>query len=252
MAEKMSKGKIYCLVSAVLIFGIYILQKVLNIAVEPTREIVLVQAIVFSLVTAVVYFLISKSGEPFYGILMAAFGIRMLPPDISAMADFSQGANLLYYFVQKVAFVIFIAAIVKLYEQQEKPRQLKPIPIISIILVVPFFNEISNTLHSFLLSQTRSMLYAYFSDFAVYTVAMLALLFVAVRCSKVSARLVCDFQIVALILNLGRRLCTIIYFLTIGEHISKSYCCWILIYCFFIGAFYVLRKRRKPVKEAVK
>lgn len=244
MAEKMSKGKIYCLISAVLIFGIYILQKVLNIAVEPTRSIVILQAFAFSLVTAAVYFLISKSGEPFYGILMAIFGIRMLPPNISALSDFSQGADLVYYFVQKFAFVIFAAAIVKLYEQQEKPRLIKPIPIICTIIVVPFFNEISGTLHSFLLKQTGSMLYAYFTDFAVYTAAMLALLWVAVRCSRVSARLVCDFQIVALLLNLGRRLCTISYFLIIGEHISKSYYCWILIYCFFIGAFFFLRKRR--------
>lgn len=244
MAEKMSKGKIYCLVSAVLIFGIYILQKVLNIAVVPSRSIVILQAFAFSLVTAIVYFLLSKSGEPFYGILMAIFGIRMLPPDIYNLADFSQGANLLYYFVQKFAFVIFAAAIVKLYEQQEKPRMIKPIPIICTIIVVPFFNEISSTLHSFLLTQTGSMLYAYFSDFAVYAAAMIALLYVAVRCSRKSARLVCDFQIVALLLNFGRRACTIIYLFAIGEHISKSYYCWLLIYSFFIVVFYILRKRR--------
>ncbi len=250
MIEKISKGKIYCLVSAVLIFGIYILQKVINIAVEPTRSIVLLQAFVFSLVTAIVYYLLSKSGEIFYGILMAMFGIRMLPPDIQALADFSQGANLLYYFVQKFAFVIFVAVIVKLYEQQEKPRMIKPLPIICAIIVVPFVDEISNTLRSFLLSQTGNMLYAYLSDFAVYAIAMIFLLYVAVRCGDVSSRLVCNFQIVALLLNLGRRACAVIYFLINGAHISKSYYCWILIYCFFIGAFYILRKRRMANKAA--
>lgn len=245
MKEKITKGKLYCLISAGIIFGAYIAQRILNMTLEPTKTGVLVQAIVFSTLTAVVYFLVAKSDEPFYGILAAIFGIRMLPPNITGLGEFSPQAELLYYFVQKASFVIFAFAIVKLYELQKRPRMIKPIPILCTILIVPFFNEISVTVNNFIMEQSGNMLYSYFASFAIYSAAMICLLFVGTRCSKVSAALICDFQLVALLLNAGRKICAIIIHLANSAHISRSYYCWVVIYGFFFIAFYVLRKHRK-------
>lgn len=246
MKEKMTTGKICCFISVAMIFGAYIVQKVLNICLEHTRELAIIEAIVFSALTLVVYILVSRSKEPFYGILTAVFGIRMMPPEISFIELAGAEVDLVYYLVQKFAFVIFAFAIVSLYQEQKRPRMIKPIPILALILVVPFFNEISAKVSDFILAQTNgNMLLSYFSQFTFYTVSLIALLFIGTRCSKVSARLIADFQIGALLLNAGRRLCAIIIISSYGAHISLSYYCWLAIYAFFILAFYVLRKRRK-------
>lgn len=252
MKEKLSRGKIYCIISTVIIFGSYIAQRVINLAVEQTRSTVIIEAFVFSLLTAVVYFFVSKSNEPFYGILTATFGIRMLPPEISALSYFSPEADLVYFIVEKFAFAIFIISIIKLFEQQEKPRQLKPIPIICTIIVVPFFNEIQTTVYNYLESVSNgNLIYAYFSTFAVYSLAMITLLFVAVRCNKQGAQFICDFQIVALILNFGRRVCAVVINLINGTHLSRSYYCWLVIYIFFLAAFCYIKKRRSISKQPV-
>lgn len=246
LKDKLTGGKLYCLISILIIFVTYIVQKVLNIYLEHTNSVVITEAILFSLLTLFVYLLLLKSKEPFYGILTAIFGIRMMPPDIPYLNMLSPEAGIVYYLVQKFAFVIFAFAIVRLYEEQKKPRMIKPIPILCTILIVPFFNEISERIVSFIVPLSNgNMLYSYFAQFAIYTIAMIALLFVATRCSKLSSKLIADFEIIALLLNAGRKLCAVMIMLSNGDHVSRSYYCWILIYLFFGAAFYALRKRRK-------
>lgn len=245
MKEKISKGNIYCLVSAVLIFGAYIAQKAVSVACDPTRTSVLVQAFIFTVFTAAVYFLVSKSNEPFYGILTALFGIRMLPPSIPEIAQFSAEADILYYLVSKVAIVIFAIAIIKLYSKQDKDNRITFIPVVCTLAVVPFFNEISSTLSDYALAAFGgSMIYSYFIAFAAYSLAMLCLLLVAIRSNPQGTRLICDFQLVALLLNMGRRICAVIINLAAGNHISKSYYCYIAIYAVFFALFFVLRQKK--------
>ncbi len=246
MDKKSYNGRVNCLISAAIIFGIYILQKLIHIVAQPSKQLVVAEALVFTALLAVVYFLVMKSNEPFYGILTAIFGIRMMPPDIAMIKELSPEADMLYFLVKKAAIVIFLLAIVRLYEQQKKPRLIKPIPIICTIAVVPFVSEIQSTLGAFLADKTGTMLYSYFSDFALYSAAMIVLLFVASRTSKQGAQLICDFQLVALVLNLGRRIAAIIINTFIyHNHISRSYYCWIVIYIFFFGAFMYLKNKRK-------
>lgn len=246
MKEKLSKGKLYCLISAVLIFGAYIAQKVVGIVSDPTKTSLLVQAFIFTAFTAVVYFLVAKSNEPFYGILTALFGIRMLPPNISQLAQFSVEAEMLYYLVSKVALVIFVIAIIKLYSQQNKDNRVTIIPIICTIAVVPFFNDISLTLSDYALQAFGgSMIYSYFIGFAVYSFAMICLLLIAMRSNPQSKKLICDFQIVALLMNAGRKICAVVINLVSANHISKSYYCYIAIYVVFLAAFYMLRRKSK-------
>lgn len=243
--EKMSNGKIYCLVSAVIVFGAYVVQRALNIAVEPSRTSVLIQAMVFSLLTAVVYFLLVKSNEPFYGILTALFGIRMLPPEIPQLEQLSAGAGVVYFLVEKVSLIIFAIAIIRLYRLQKNGNSITSLPIICAIVIVPFFNEINTVVSSYTASiSDGNMLYSYFIGFAVYTASLLCLLFVALRSNNMGARLICDFQLVALMMNAGRRACAIIINIAQGNHISASYYCYIAIYVVFFAVFYIIRKKR--------
>ena len=246
MKEKLSKGKIYCLISAVLIFSAYIVQRIVVIVSDPTKTSLLVQAFIFTAFTAVVYFLVSKSNEPFYGILTALFGIRMLPPEISQLAQFSVEAEMLYYLVSRVALVIFVIAIIKLYSQQDKDNRITIIPIICAIAIVPFFNDISSTLSDYALHAFGgSMIYSYFIGFAAYSFAMICMLLVAMRSNLQGRKLICDFQIVALAMNTGRRICAVVITLASANHISKSYYCYIAIYVVFLAAFYMLRRKSK-------
>lgn len=246
MKEKLSKGKIYCLISTVLIFSAYIVQRIVVIVSDPTKTSLLVQAFIFTAFTAVVYFLVSKSNEPFYGILTALFGIRMLPPQISQLAQFSVEAEMFYYLVSRVALVIFAIAIIKLYSQQDKDNRITIIPIVCAIAIVPFFNDISSTLSDYALQAFGgSMIYSYFIGFAAYSFAMICMLLVAMRSNTQGRKLICDFQIVALAMNAGRRICAVVITLASANHISKSYYCYIAIYVVFLAAFYMLRRKSK-------
>ncbi len=249
MREKMSVGKIYCLISVAIIFGSYIIQRILNICLDITREFAIIEAIVFSLATVIVFFLVTKSKETFYGILTAIFGLRMMPPIINNFENLSPEANIVYFLVKKFSIIIFAAAVLWLYEQQEKPKELKAFPILCTVFVVPFFTDIQEEISIYINSIANgNMIYSYFSAFIFYSLSMIILLFVAARSNKLSAKLIVDFQLTALLLNFGRRVCAIVINLAQGNHISRSYYCWIAIYVFFFIAFYVLKKK-KSVKE---
>lgn len=245
MKASITKGKIYCMISAVIIFGVYIMQRVLSLTLAPTKELVMAEAIVFTALVAVVYLFVTKSNESFYGILMAIFGVRMMPPDILHLEQISPDANIIYYIVKNVSAVIFLLAILKLYRKQSTPKYVTPVPILCTLAVVPFINEIQNTVGSYLADRMDTMIYAYFACFALYSAAMIVMLVTALYSNVGGAKLICDFQIVALALNIGRRIAAIVITSVIrGNHISRSYYCWIAIYAFFMVAFYILKKKK--------
>lgn len=249
MNAKLSKGKIYCIISAVFIFGFYILERVIDICFGVTKNIAVTQAIVYTLATVIIYFLVSKSEETFYGLLTAIFGFRMMPTKINGLSQVSEEAGLVYFIVQKFSLIIFAILIIKLYRLQKAPREIKPIPILVTIVAVPFSIEVYTYVSEALLNITGNMLYSYFACFAIYSLTLIVLLCMAVMTDYHSSRLVADYEIVALSLNLGRRICTVIILASKGVHISKSYYCWIAIYAFFMAAFLFVRfVRRKQYK----
>jgi hypothetical protein len=173
----------------------------------------------------------------------------MLPPEITQLKSLSPQANLVYFLVQKFAVIIFALAVLYLYRQQPKPREIRALPIICTIVLVPFFNDIINDISGYISPIVNgNLLYTYFAGFILYTVAMIIMLLVATRTNSTSAKLIADFQITALLINASRRVCAIIITSLQDAHISRSYYCWILIDIFFIIAFAVLRKK-KVVKE---
>ena len=246
MREKLSKGKLYCLISVAIIFGSYIIQRILHICFTVTREFAIIEAMVFCIATAVVFYLVTKSKESFYGILTAIFGLRMMPPDIGGLEQLAPEANIVYFLLQKFAMLIIALAIFKLYEEQEKPRQIRAFPLLCTIFVVPFFTDIQSEVSVYINSIANgNLIYSYFSGFIFYSIAMIILLLVAVKSNQVSANLITDYQMTALLLNGGRRICAILINLAQGNHISRSYYCWVLIYAFFFVSFYILRKKKQ-------
>lgn len=239
-------GRIYCLISAVIIIGCYAAQKILSLTAEPSRTLVLLEAMAFSLAVAVVYFLVTKSKEPFYGILISLLGLRMLPPSIGALREFSPGGYIVYYIVTKAALVIFAFAIIKLFRQQKSGNpKLKVLPILYLIVAVPFVNEISSTICAFVNGYANgNMLYAYFISFALYALVMLVTLWYAAKSDRINAKLLCDYTVIALLVNLARRAGIVLIYAVEGYHISRSYYCWIAIYVFFLAAFMLLKKKK--------
>ncbi len=243
--SKISSGKIYCLISAIIIFGCYTAQRAIINGFAQTRELAILQAIVFSLCVVIVYFLITKSEELFYGILMAVFGFRMLPPDIESLEQFSRGADALYFIVRKAALAIFAFAILKLYRKQKSPKPIRAVPIISLMVIVPYFLDISNAVSPYIYDVSGSnMLCVYFTGFAFYSLAMIVTLFIGMKTNETSAVFIADYQMVALLINAGRKICAVAINLINSNHVSKSYYCWIAIYIFFFGAFYIMKRKK--------
>lgn len=248
MKTKITGDKLYCLISVIIILGGYIIQRILHICCDITRTFAICEALIFTVLTAVVFFLITKSKDTFYAILTAIFGFRMMPPYIAGLQQLSAQTNIVYFIVQKFSAVIFVFALIWFYKKQQT-KNIKALPILAVLIIVPFFMEMQEQLSEYINPISNgNMLYSYFSGFILYSTAMFILLFVAAKSDFLNSRMVTDYQITALLLNAGRRICAVVINLSQGNHVSRSYYCWIAIYVFFIAAFYVLRmKKQKQV-----
>lgn len=244
MAKKLSTGKQYCLISALIIFASYIGERFVNVFVDESRPLILGEAFVFSLLTFAVYMLLVNSRESFYGILIAAFGFRMMPPDIIGLINGeSMAAGVVYYIVEKMAMIIFAFAILRLYRLQEADDYISPLSIIAILVLMPFANDVTTVISNYLLAFTGKMYASYFASFAIAAAVQLVLLFLASQTTAKGALFICDFQIVALLLNLARRITAVIIMMIRGNHVSKSYYVWIVIFAFFAVVFALMRKK---------
>ncbi len=241
----MTQGKKICLVAAAIIFVCYIGERFINVFVDTTRELALFEAIAFSLCTLIVYLLLVYSQEPYYGILIAALGFRMMPPDIRWMVNSeSMAAGVVYYVVQKSALLIFAFAILRLYKYQDKDKLITPLSIIAVLVLMPFINDVSAVISDYLLLFTGKMYASYFACFILAAIAEIVLLFLASQTTKQGAIFICDFQIIALVLNIARRVLAIAIMTVRDTHVSKSYYVWIAIFAFFTVAFALMKKKR--------
>ncbi|HIY34296.1 MAG TPA: hypothetical protein IAA24_04190 [Candidatus Eubacterium faecigallinarum] len=256
MRNKASSSRLCCLLAVSLILAAYVLQRIFHIAFNVTKELLIIEAILFSLASAVVMLLMTKTKESFYGILLAIFGLRMMPPDINGLELLSPHADILYFIVKQFSLLVFAVGILWFYEKQEKPKQIKALPILGTVLIVAFFMKVQNGLTAYFDQVAQgNMMYSYFSGFILYALAMMILLFIAVRSDISGAMLITDYQLVALALNFGRRVCAVAINLINGTHISRSYYCWLAIYVFFFAAFLALRikklKQQSPEKQNI-
>lgn len=248
MSKSLLKSdKLNCLISVLIIIGCIAAQRFIAILASPGKTVLLIEAMVFSLAIAVVYFLVISSKNTFYAILTAVFGFRMMPPSINGIGDYSISAEILYYIVSKAALVFFAFAILSLYRRQKDDKnKIKTLSILCLLVVVPFCTEIGNTLASYADSIfPDNKLYNYFIKFAMYSLACLFTLIFASKSNNINSKFICDYTLVALCVNIARRMSVIAIYTVNDYHISKSYFCWVAIYIFFFIAFFALKKSRE-------
>lgn len=256
MQTKTDKSKQFCFAAVALILISYIAQRTFNVFIDTTANAVVAQAIVFSLMTAAVMLIMLKTKDEFYSILIAIFGLRMMPPAIDGIDSISLESGLLYFIVRSFAAFVFAVAIIWFYTKQKDSGGINCVAIVCSIFIVPFFNGVQSGVASYLNKLTQgNLIYSYFTGFIFYSAAMIILLFAASRFGYKNARLIMDYQMTALIVNFARRVCAIIINAYNGTHISRSYYCWLAIYAFFFAAFFILRRKKalsadKPAESA--
>ena len=247
---KPNKSQTMCVFAIALVVFAQALEKILEVAITPSKDLGIIFAMLYTVITAVVFVIVSRSQSSFTGMLAAIFALKMLPPKITYLAAVDVDATMLYYIVQKMSVVLFAVLIYKMYKMQEEPRQIKPLPVLVLILSVPFFNEISVFFQKYLLFKSGTMLYSFFAEYICYAVAVMLILAVAYGTGGKTLKFVTYFQVTALCINILRTLGKVGYFAVSHQHISKSLYGWIIVYAALIVVFLVSNKMLKSKSEA--
>ena len=240
-----TKENIMCVAATIIVVLSYGAQRIAEAVCSPDKKLALILAIIYTLLLAVVLWLISKSNNSYFGILAALIGYKMMPPPNNFLAQTTVDGATLYYLVGRVAVVLFIVIIYKLYKMQEEPHEIRSLPLLTIMLSVPFFNGISQVMTNYLYHKTGDLLYCYFAQFALYSAAVLLILAIAYISGYTSLKFTAYFEYTALSINILRQLGKIGYLVLNHEHISKSNYVWILIYAVLMICFAVAKKKKE-------
>lgn len=241
----MSKSKGLCLAAVIITFVSYCAERGFEILVDPTKTTSLIAAMVFTVLFGVMFFITSKIEDTFYGILAAVIGYKMMPPVIYPLFSTTAEGSVLFVIVKAVAAALFAILIIKIFRKQPAENAIKVLPIVILMFVVPFFNELGDNLAAGLQAIFITRLYSYGAEALCYAMAAVVIWIVAYRSNRKSAEFVCYFQYLALALNIIRRVAAIAVNFIAGTHISASYYCWVALYVVILVAFVVLHKKVK-------
>lgn len=247
---KMNKSQLNCAIAMFIIVAGYACERVVSIVFEPDKNLAIILGMIFTALVAAVYFLISKAEDSFYGLLAALLGYKMMPPNVSMLDKTSTDGSMLFYIVKKVAVVIFVLLILKLYEAQPKPRAIKPLALLGLMVMVPFFTGIGQRFDTYFMQETGSMLYVYFTDFACYALATIVIIGFGYQSGYESMVFTAYFEYIALGINILRRAVVVIAKLATGDHVSKSYYVWLALYVVLIAVTAIAKKTKyKKISE---
>lgn len=247
---KPNKSQIQCAIAIAIIVISYASERVISIVTEPDKTVSLILAMVYTVLLAAVFGLISRSKDYVSALLASLIGYKMMPPEIVELSRTTLDGAMLYYIVKKVAIVMFILLILKAYELQEKPRMIKPVPILAMMVVVPFCTVIAEKMGAYLLVQIGTMIPYFFAQFIGYGIATLVILGIAYRNNYESMKFAAVFEYTALSINILRRLTVVIYNLANGMHVSKSYYVWIALYVGLIVVAAIMEKSKEKTINA--
>lgn len=239
------------ILSIIAILIAYAGERLVEIFTEPSRTYAFALMVAMVLAVAIVYLLLSKNNNSFYGLLAALVGYKMLPPSINMVDEVSVTGELAYFIFKKACALIFIYLIIKFYNMQKDNNKIKVVPIVAIMLSVDFFMEIGYQSREFFLMRTGSMLGVYMSFFACYAIAHLVVLFVSYKSNYTSLRFATYYTYMALGINALKRVGAIIANEVMGSHISRSYYAWIAVYA-VIAILFTVAKSVAKKKELAK
>lgn len=249
MAQKLTKKEnLNGLLAIVIIVGSYGLEKIVEAFTTSTKTTAILTAMVMTVLLGIVLYLISKSKNVFFGLLASIIGFKMMPVSIGDLMKFSADAGVLYYLVQRIALIFFVLMIIKHYKSQSDKKnddKIHFIPLIALLVCVPFFTETAVVIGRYFMYSMGSMLYLYFTQFAFYGLALLVIILVCIKSNYTTARFVCYYEFVALGINILRKVCAIALLTAQGEHVSASFYCWIAIFAIGIVVFAVFKNIEK-------
>ncbi len=233
----------------VIVFG-YASERMAEIAnFEKTKAFALAVGGIMSVLFVLSAVLIYKSKNITFALLASVLGLKMMPPGVAMLSHESLWGSAAYFIVCKVAVVVYVLLAIRFYYLQRKPRAVKPLPILSLIFVIPFFNEIASASYDFFLAKTGSMLGGYLTDLACYAVACVVILIVAYKTNYASMHFVASFEFIALAINILKRFGAILANVPSGRHISRVYYLWIILYVVLILLFALAdRKKRSELQ----
>ncbi|MBR3149134.1 MAG: hypothetical protein IKF64_03110 [Eubacterium sp.] len=245
---KLNKSQYIGSICVALIVLAQAFEKIFEVAVTPSQATALICAMVYTLLVAVVYFIMSKNESSFVGIFVSILAVKMLPPNITYITRFSVDGAMLYFIVTKVCVVLFLLLAYKFYREQDlEVDHIRGMTILMILAAVPFFNQISAFTSAYFETKTGTMIMPFLSNYACYIAASLVILYVAYRSGQASMRFAAYFEFCAFGINIVRQLGKICYFAVTHQHISKSLFGWIIVFAGLIAVTAVLYSKSKKM-----
>lgn len=241
---KITKAEAMPLAAMALVFICYAAEKAFKRLTEWGNTSALIQAFLFTLATAAVFWLLSKSKNSYLGILAGVFAFKIMPPDIVMLRSVNLDAACVYYIVRKGALVLFLYSVYKLYKSQSGDgEKLRALPIASLFLVIPFASSLAETLSKYACIKTGNMMVPYALGAGFFVAAAFVLMIICNIYGGKNAALICDFAIISFAVNFARKVCSVAILAAGGYHISKSYYCWLAIYAVLIAAFAFVKSK---------
>lgn len=226
------------------VFLCYAAEKALKRLFVWSETSALLQALLFTLALAAVFFALMKAKEPYLGFIAGIFAFKIMPPEIEMLSYYNMDAACVYYIVRYAALALFAYQIYKLYlSQNKKPNHIRALPVFALLAVVPFITHFSGALEEYAYMKTGSMMLPYALDAGSYIAAYAVLGALCFAYRGKNAALICDFSVLAFLLSAARKLCSVLIITNAGMHLSKSYICWIAIYAALLIIFVVIRKK---------
>ena len=245
MKIKPDKDSLRCISALIIIVISYAAERCIELYVTPTAKLGLLLALGMTALLCVVVGLLAKSEDSFTGLLAALIGYKMMPADISFLANFTPDGTMMYYLLQKAAKIVFIILVFRLYNAQERPRSITPLPLCAMLFAVPFMSNIGTEMTAYFLQKTGSMLGGFFSQYACYAIATLAILALAFVSTYQTMRFTAYFEFTALFINILRTFAKIIYRIINDMHISRSLYGWLILYVVLITVFFIAKSIKK-------
>lgn len=245
---KFSENQLTALVSLFLITAVYVIERAFKRFSPWNETSALVQAIIYVALCLVVYLLIVKSKDVYFGTISALLAVKLIPPDLIMLERLNVDAYFVYYVFSKFAVILFIYAIYQLYKSQEK-KEIRPIPVFALLVAVPFSAEIAKVFSKYTLYKTGSMMLPYASQAGCYILAMVFLGVLALVIGGKNGTLIADFNIICFVISMARKAFSALVLTYAGMHVSKSYICWVIIYAALIVSFVLIRKRISAGKQ---
>lgn len=249
---KADKDVLLCIFAMFISAASYGFEKIIELIIEPSRVSGLVLAMIYTVLLGCVVLILVNCNNTFYGLLTALIAYKMIPVNIVFLGDVSPDGNVLYYILKKAAVLIFIVLIYKLYNMQPEPKAIKPLPVIAMLALVPFFTGISSSLSPYLEAKTGSMMLSFFTQYLCYFAAAMIILALSYISNYETMRFAMWFELTALSINIIRRVGKIAVKMHWGHHISKSLYVWIVVYVAIAIIFVVatLIKKKSEPQEA--